>query len=451
MFGKDFYYGASLSGFQFEMGVNSDELDSNTDWYVWTRDKGNIENEVVSGHDPEKGPGYWRNYGEFHDLAKNCGMNMLRIGVEWSRIFPEPTFNVLQADLKNIADMNAIKNYREIMKDIKEKGFSLMINLNHFTLPLWLHDPLAVNRNSDFSKGGWSDDRVVAEFVKFAAFSVRYFDDLVDYWSTMNEPNIINQLGYYMRNSGFPPSIISLEKMKKGLENSIKAHNDSYDIMKNITDKPVGIIYASSGPTGPETAVEKALEDESWSYLDKVCDRMDFIGLNYYSRTVVSDSETGYEYMPGYGQGGPVNSFTEEGRPTGDFGWEIYPEGLYNISKAICERYDKPFFVTENGIADMGSRYRPYYLVSHMKALELLVDEGYPVKGYLHWSLTDNYEWAVGLNQLFGLIHVDFETCKLTPRPSYYIFKQIVEDSSTERFESYLKIPYEIWDEKNLK
>ncbi len=450
MFGKDFYYGASLSGFQFEMGINTREKDCNTDWYVWTKNKDNIVNGIVSGYDPEIGAGYWDNYGEFHKFAKDCGMNMLRIGIEWSRIFPNPTFGIQQVDLKGFADIKAVEKYREIMCDIKDNGLSLMVNLSHFTLPLWIHDPIEVNRKSDFTKGGWPEDRTVEEFVKFAAFCVECFDDIVDYWSTMNEPNVIMNLGYYQRNSGFPPSIIAPEKMIRGLENTIKAHNNAYDRMKELTGKPVGIIYASPWMTGSNQAVERALHDETWSYLDKVCDKMDFIGLNYYSRLVVEETENGWTVVPGFGQGGIPNSFTEGNRQTSDFGWEIYPEGLYNIAKAICERYRKPFFVTENGIADSEDRYRPYYLVSHMKAIEMLVDEGYPVKGYLHWSLADNYEWAAGFNKLFGLIKLDFKTGNLIPRPSYYIFRQITRDASVKRFDDYLKNPHEIWDKDKL-
>src|SRR6056297_1616657 len=206
MFSKDFYYGASTAGFQVEMGSGK-AIDRNTDWYVWTRDKLNARNGIVSGDNPEDGCDYWLNYKAFHDLAAEAGMNMLRIGVEWSRIFPEATFDCESPeDLKKAADMSAVDHHKEIMKDITRRGMKLMVNLNHFTLPLWLHDPLKVNRDKDLSAAGWVDERSVKEFAKYAQFVVSEMDELVDFWSTQNEPNVV-AMPYNNCGMGFPPSI----------------------------------------------------------------------------------------------------------------------------------------------------------------------------------------------------------------------------------------------------
>ncbi|MFN6992401.1 MAG: family 1 glycosylhydrolase, partial [Fervidobacterium sp.] len=138
MFPEDFLFGASLSGFQFEMGYKTaDELDENTDWYVWVHDRENIEKGVVSGDLPEDGPGYWHNYEKVHKLAKDFGMNILRVGIEWSRIFPKSTKGIefgsdnMLGELDKISNKLALEHYRKIFEDIKNKGMKLFVDLNH--------------------------------------------------------------------------------------------------------------------------------------------------------------------------------------------------------------------------------------------------------------------------------------------------------------------------------
>jgi beta-glucosidase/6-phospho-beta-glucosidase/beta-galactosidase len=450
MFSKDFYFGASTAGFQVEMGSGK-AIDPNTDWFVWTKDKLNAENGIVSGDDPAQGCDYWYNYKTFHDLAQNAGMNMLRIGVEWSRIFPKATFEVATLDeLKAIADMEAVAHYREIMQDIKDRGIALMVNLNHFTLPLWLHDPIKVNREKDMSCAGWVDERSIHEFEKYAEFMVTQIDDLVDMWSTQNEPNVV-AMPYNSIQMGFPPCIVAPDLKEKVLHNEALAHNAGFDAIKRHSSKPVGCIYAMGLPTGDEKAVKDAIAFELSRYLDKVQEKMDFLGLNYYSRSaVLKEADGRVSALPNYGQGCKPNDFSADGRITSDFGWEFYPEGLYNTLKLLHEKYGVDLYVTENGTADSKDGVRQIYLTSHMNMVEKLIEDGVPIKGYLHWSLVDNFEWASGYGQRFGLIHVNYETKKLTPRGSYFIMKDIIEKGTTKDYDYLLKYPYDIFDEKNL-
>ena len=451
MFKKGFYFGASTAGFQVEMGSGK-AVDKNTDWYVWTKDALNAQNGLVSGDDPEDGCDYWFNYKRFHDLAQQAGMNMLRIGVEWSRIFPQATFDCeTEEDIDKAADKEALEHYREIMQDIKDRGIALMVNLNHFTLPLWMHDPIKVNRDRDMSQAGWADERVVQEFEKYSGFMAKHIDDLVDFWSTENEPNVV-AMPYNNIQMGFPPALISPELQEKALKNEMLAHRAGYDAIKKYSEKPVGCIYALGWPTGDESAVEMAANAELSRYLDLVKDKMDFLGVNYYSRIVVEKDANGMVHtLPGYGQACAPNSVSRDNRITSDFGWEYYPEGLYNVLKFVAQRYRVPLFVTENGTSDKHDGPRQAYLVSHMNMVERLVEEGVDIRGYLHWSLVDNFEWASGYTQRFGLVLVNFEQKDLIPRGSYFIFKDIVEKNSTKDYEYLLKYPDNIFDEKNLK
>jgi len=445
MFKEDFLFGASLSGFQFEMGGK--ESDKNTDWYVWSMDELNALNGVVSGDLPENGPNYWENYGTFHNLAINAGMNALRIGLEWSRIFPGETFGKDTSDLRSIADMDAIEHYKRIMTDIKGHGMKLIVNLNHFTLPLWAHDPLAVNRKTDLTRPGWVDDRLPDEFAKYAAFVVEQFDDLVDYWSTMTEPNIVANLGYLFTKAGFPPSIIVPNLLHKVMGNLIKAHNRAYKAMKKKTEKPIGIIYATVWFNGDDSAKE-AFEYSNYRFLDAVKDDCDFIGVNYYTRSVVrrrqkpvivGDAEIRWENLRGYGYACTPNGRSRDGRFVTDNGWEFYPEGLEKVLRSLHRRYNKTLYIMENGVADTFDVYRAFYLLAHLNVVERLQEEC-DIRGYFHWSLTDNFEWAQGFSKQFGLVYVDFEKKTYIPRPSYYLFREIGKERSVTHFKGLLDL-----------
>ncbi|MEJ5257280.1 MAG: beta-galactosidase BgaS [Fervidobacterium sp.] len=458
MFPKDFMFGASLSGFQFEMGNPNDpkEVDPNTDWFVWVREPENLVNGIVSGDLPEYGAGYWKNYEKVHQLAVDFGMDTLRIGIEWSRVFPTSTREVPTGDgmleaLDKIANKEAVEHYRKIMEDMKSKGLKVFVNLNHFTLPLWIHDPISVHKGIPTDKLGWVSDDTPIEFAKYAEYIAWKFSDIVDYWSSMNEPHVVAQLGYFQILAGFPPSYFRPEWYIKSLVNEAKAHNLAYDAIKKYTSRPVGIIYSfiwydTVNPQDRDI-FENAMWLTNWYYIDMVKDKADYIGINYYTRSLIDrlpasgmkfgDFELNWYPLRGYGYACPEGGMSLSGRPASEFGWEVYPEGLYNLIKAIYERYKKIIIVTENGIADEKDKYRSHYLISHLYAVEKAMNEGANVIGYLHWSIVDNYEWAKGYSKRFGLAYTDLEKKIYVPRPSMYIFREIAKTKSIEQFKDY--------------
>lgn len=457
MFSKDFLFGASLSGFQFEMGNpnNEEELDKNTDWFVWVRDLGNIINGKVSGDLPEYGAGYYTNYKAVHNLAKEFGMNALRIGIEWSRIFKESTKDISLDDsnmlekLDQLADKKAIEHYRDVLEDIKSKGLVAIVNLSHFTLPLWIHDPTNVHKGKETKKLGWVSDDAPIEFAKYAEYIAWKFKDIVDMWSSMNEPHVVSQLGYFQTSAGFPPSYFNPSWYLKSLENQALAHNLAYDAIKKHTDKPVGVIYSFTWydtVNNDEEIFESAMFLNNWNYMDRVKDKIDFVGVNYYTRAVIDrllvpikidNYELNWYTLSGYGYSCVEDGFANSKRPSSEIGWEIYPEGLYNILKEIYNRYGKQIYITENGIADSSDKYRSFYIISHLYAVEKAINEGVPVKGYLHWSIIDNYEWAKGYGKRFGLAYTDFERKTYIPRPSMYILREIIKERSIDKFKGY--------------
>jgi beta-glucosidase len=144
----------------------------------------------------------------------------------------------------------------------------------------------------------------------------------------------------------------------------------------------------------------------------------DFIGLQYYFHTRVR-----------------INPFKSrwgiqcnEDERVSDFGWEIYPEGIYHVLRSL-RKYKKPVFITENGLADAADVYRADFIREHLSWCHRAIEEGVDLRGYLHWSLIDNYEWTRGFDMRFGLIEVDYDTLERKIRPSAYVYKQIIVDN----------------------
>ncbi|MFN4046510.1 MAG: beta-galactosidase BgaS, partial [Acidilobaceae archaeon] len=340
-FPRDFLFGFSESGFQFEMGFRGSE-DPNSDWWVWVHDFENVISGVVSGDLPEDGVGYWDLYPADHGMAAKLGMNCARIGVEWSRVFPDPTYDVrvhvdrdesgnitgVDVDYKALeeldktADKGAVEHYRKILGDWKGRGGKLILNLNHFTLPLWLHDPVAVRRlGPGKAPSGWLSSSSVVEFAKYASYIAWKFDDLIDYYSTLNEPTVVYIAGYLNAKSGFPPGYISFDAAREAAKNLAEAHARAYEVIKRVSKKPVGLINSTSAvePMSPEHSelAETAASIINYPILDAVttgrsmivgerrdlAGKLDWVGVNYYSRIMVKpdSSPLGFKLVEGYG------------------------------------------------------------------------------------------------------------------------------------------------------
>lgn len=157
---------------------------------------------------------------------------------------------------------------------------------------------------------------------------------------------------------------------------------------------------------------------------------------------MVTKAESGYLTLPGYGDRCERNSLSLANLPTSDFGWEFFPEGLYDVLLKYWNRYGLPLYVMENGIADDADYQRPYYLVSHIYQVHRALNEGVDVRGYLHWSLADNYEWSSGFSMRFGLLKVDYLTKRLYWRPSALVYREITRSNGIpEELEHLNRVP----------
>ena len=475
-FPEGFLWGSALAAFQVEMGLG--EVDSGSDWYVWAHNEDNIEKGLVSGDRPEDGPGFWKLFRNDLRLTKEgLGGNAVRLSFDWSRIFPDQTrdvpvkvrFNrfgdVSGVDvpassmrlLEDRAYQTSVQRYREILTECRRLGLTVLLTLYHWPLPLWLHDPISCRDDVAHSvRRGWVDQTTVIEFAKYAAYVAKTYGDLVDVYATLNEPMVVSGAGYMSKNSGFPPGVSDPMLFVEVSKNLAIAHGTAYEQVKRWDEASctvygpayVGVVHnpqyyeAFDKDSKDDVRAARSVEyvqnewvlnmvlkgdydlnlntviekDEQRSSLVKGCD---FIGVNYYMRNRIRAAESKIPGIPGYETVPCTENCT-------DMGWEIYPEGMRYALNWAYNLYRRPLMVTENGIADSKDEKRSSYLLSHLREIHKAVTEdGVPVKGYFHWSLTDNFEWAKGFKMRFGLYRVNYETKERTPTKAVPIYKQV--------------------------
>ena len=479
-FPSDFLWGSAIAAHQVE-GNNT-----NNDWWQFeTYSDG--PDEAIS----TKFPKFVRNSGraaEHHSLflesdlerARELGLNTFRMSLEWSRI--EPSRGVYSAE--------ATKYYRDYLIRLKEKGMRPMVTLWHFTLPQWVQKPGCYydafgqkHDEMDKSLKGWQNPEVVEAFAKFSAYCAENFGDLVDLWGTHNEPVTTLMIGYMA--GFFPPGyILNWSGVKAAILNASRAHNKAYDMIKkhDKTDADgdgkasiVGIVphfrrFILTHPNDQDdvealrrleyfyyyhmldAAVHGKL-DTNWDGVgdevlqDGTC-KLDFIGVNYYSTSMVSTKFVANlpfllsKTFPELGYC-PVNPDNDPARvPHNSLGWEIYPQGLYEVLMKLHARYRLPLYVTENGMADANPNTykRSRYLVSHLQMMLKAYRDGADIRGYYVWTLTNNFEWREGFRKEanFGLYHVDVagkdvslpeHSLVRTPTPSVEAYSRMIEEN----------------------
>jgi len=495
-FPKGFLFGTASSGFQSEAGGKPANVDRRSDWFQFTTDPGLIADGAVSGDRISRGPGFlnvWRS--DLDRAAEGLGNNAIRLGIEWSRIFPRSTAGVdtgrkiSERDLKQLdglADHSELRRYRRILEGAKRRGLDVMLTLNHFTLPIWIHDPAGVRAafegvGSDdpvpegLEKAGWLSRSTVGEFRKFAAYVAWKLHPEVDRWATLNEPLVQVSQGYV----SIPgvtgvkaPGILNYPAALRAVENLGLANAAAYDAV-HAEDRhaKVGFVHnmvdwRPADPDSPADQASTANADQvfnrefleiavnGWYDVDadgvedpgevrpKLADKADFIGVNHYSPGTakslgfpVSSTIPLFDFLPSL-------TYQGHGNPTGppcpttcsDFGWEIDPNGLRNVVEE-ADSYGKPIYVTENGIDDREDDQRSDYLVTYLRALSAAIDDGADVRGYYAWSLTDNFEWAEGYEPSFGFYGYDPGTLERERRPSAGIYRRIVRTGSIPSFE----------------
>jgi beta-glucosidase len=392
-FPESFLFGCATSAHQVEGGNH------NNDWWAWEQRPGKIHDGSRAGG----ACGWWDGRAEEDlTLAAEYGQNAHRLSVEWSRLEPE----------RGRFDGAAFDRYAHLLAHMRRLKMSSMVTLHHFTLPRWTDE------------NGFVDPGLAAAFGAFAGECARRLGSLVDRWVTLNEPMVLGFMGYLGR--AWPPGCGSPVALARATRTMRRAHLAAFEAVHRVqAGAQVGIVlnmpgFAPARPGDPRDRAAAGLQELLFNqaFLAALGGRYDFLGLNYYGRYDVRFSLR----AAGQGFGEHVQRPTVA-TPNNDWG-QIDPAGLKQRLIALAH-LGRPLYVTENGVFDNDDAIRPAFLQDHLRAVHAALAAGADVRGYFHWSLVDNFEWAEGWSTHFGLFAVDRRTQVRTPRPSARVYAEI--------------------------
>ncbi|MBM3268548.1 MAG: glycoside hydrolase family 1 protein [Candidatus Sericytochromatia bacterium] len=399
-FPPGFMWGVATAGFQSEGG----ETPSN--WAPWER-------EGKLGSPRKKAVDFWNRYGEDLDLAKGMGLNAFRMSVEWSRIEPTP----------GKWDEAALAHYRKVVDAALARGLQPILTLQHFVYPEWL--------DGDLSPDGFENPETPKHFARYARRVAQEFKGKVKYWITINEPNVL-ALGSYGVGF-FPPGNVGWGPYARASKGIVAAHRAAYDALHEVdpgnqVSSNVFYVYSEKpskydpGKLWGTTEEVGVLAGEvpphlAGPYIDDLGARhLDYIAIDYYWGIAASAAfNTRKPYL-----------------------WPVYPKGLEDACTNLWNTYRKPILIAENGLAtkNLGKRddgwTREAFMVQHLYYLRQAMQKGAKVVGYVHWSITDNYEWG-DWTPRFGLYSVDGlndPALKRVPTPAVDVYRQIAGANS---------------------
>lgn len=402
LFPDDFLWGASTAGHQVEGGnydqwtiwelAHAKELADGAETRMnamptWQRyaipKEAKDPNNYVSG----KGVDHFHKYREDFDILKNLNLNAFRFSIEWSRVEPE----------MGVWDKAAFDHYHNYIAEMKQRGIEPILNLWHWTHPVWFEEIGAFSRRSN-----------IGYFLRFAQKVAEEFGNEVTYIITLNEPNIYITYPEWNAGVAVPPQYPRLQRGLMFLT-LIKTHKLTYRILKNSNPNlqisaavQMAQNIAVTHTLFTKIVVKLADKFGNYYFYDRTKRYIDFIGYNFYFTNYFTGSK-----------------ITPRENPKSDLGFTMEPEQVGDVATKLWLRYHKPIMITENGLADASDSQRQWWLKETMLSLITARKAGVELMGYMHWSLLDNFEWAYGWWPKFGLVHVDRENgMKRTVRPS---------------------------------
>jgi len=441
---KRFMWGVATSSYQIEGAYDTDGRGPSV-WDTFSHKKGNVKNND-NGDTACNHYNFWE---KDIELIKKLGVNSYRFSLSWPRIFPKGT--------EKKVNQKGIDFYQTLIDTLLSKGIDPVLTLNHWDMPQGLEDI-----------GGWTSRNVVEEFTRYAYYISKHFGDRVKNWITHNEPWCISHLGYVQ---GIKPPGLKNAWGKSILvaHNLLLSHGLAIpEIRNNSKNAKVGItlnlntaepaseskydkeechfydlqfnklylepLYNKKYPKElfKELKNRKLINDNELSFINNddlkiISTSTDFLGVNYYSRAVIRDNDISENEND--------QPLVELGEKT-DFDWEVYPEGLFNLLLQLKENYNvNEIVITENGCSyndspngdlEIKDQRRIDYHQSHIDQMFKAIEEGVNCTGYFAWSLMDNFEWAQGYSQRFGLIWVDFKTLERIPKNSFYWYQKLI-------------------------
>lgn len=446
-FSKDFAWGTATSSIQIEGATREDGKGENI-WDVYCREPGRID----GGHNAETACDHYHRFREDVKHMKEMGLKAYRFSIDWSRVLPEGRGRVNE---------KGIQFYSELIDELLKNGIEPYVTLYHWELPYEL-----------YKCGGWMNPQIVEWFGEYAKLVAERFSDRVKYFFTINEPQCCIGLGF-LRGEHAPGLKAPLRDTFEMAHNVMKAHGRAVQMLRQYAKQPLTIGYAPTcGMIYPETnkkedidAARQAMfslqeDDDNWTwnvpwwsdpvmlghypeeglvryekYLPKITDEdlklmsepIDIYGQNIYNGRCVRMGEDGK----------PQEIARYNGFPRTAAGWPVTPECLSWGPKFLYERYQKPIYITENGISctdvvsldgKVHDSNRIDFLARYLKALKE-ASETADIRGYFQWSLMDNFEWNKGYGERFGLIYVDYRTQERIWKDSAYWYRDVIQSN----------------------
>ena len=392
IFPKNFLWGTATAAHQTE-GYNT-----NTDWWQWEQ---KLKDYKVSPAEPSGiACDSYNRYEEDFDLCLQLNNNAVRISIEWARIEPQ----------QGKYDENEINHYKKVLIAAKGRGLKTFVTLHHFSNPIWFAD-----------MGAWLNIKAPSIFASYAKKCAQEFGDLIDYYITINEPQVVALMSYTL--GAWPPHMASYPKSLAAQLNLARAHVSAYNAIKKVANYPVGLVNnivwfypAEDSKDAIDKTSAKILNFlNSDIYMYPLKKKMDFLGLNFYFTTRIKDGKR-------------VNLDDVQS----DMGWWVNASGLENVLLSL-KKYNIPIYITENGVADAMDKIRKAFIRDMLIATHNAMEQGVNVKGYFYWSLIDNYEWQKGYWPRFGLVEIDRDNnLQRKLRPSFYYYADICRNGKIE-------------------
>lgn len=441
-FPPGFLWGAATSAYQIEGSPLADGAGP-SNWHRFSHTPGTIANndhgDLACDH--------YHRYAEDVELMREMGLKAYRFSIAWNRIFPEG---------RGTLNEKGLDFYRRLLDRLDDAGIQPNVTLHHWDMPLSLAD-----------QGGWTNRDSASWFADYAHTVFRALGGRVRQWATLNEPWVIVHEGYVQ--GSHPPGLRELPKARLATHNLLRGHGLAVQAFRaDGGEGEIGLVvnlepkYAASEQPEDQAAMARMHAWMNRQYLDPVFmgrypeeladihgrdftdfpeedfrviqTPIDFLGINYYSRSVVKSAPG---LLPFH-----ADRVRQDQSPHTAMDWEIFPEGLKSCLLWVKRRYgDIPLYITENGGAfddpspvkgRVPDADRVAYFRDHLRAAQEAIAEGVNLKGYFAWSLLDNFEWAFGYSKRFGLVHVDYATQTRTLKDSALFYRRVIESRGAE-------------------
>jgi beta-glucosidase len=435
-FPEQFLWGAATSAHQIEGSPLADGAGRSI-WHRFTRTPG----LTAGGDTGDVACDHYRRYREDVALMRELGLGAYRFSIAWARVLPDGTGRV---------NPGGLDFYSRLVDELLAAGIQPFATLYHWDLPEALDD-----------RGGWLNPDIAGWFADYAQAVYRALDGRVTSWATLNEPWVVTDGGYL--HGALAPGHRNLFEAPLASHNLLCAHAAAVEAYRAEGRHRIGVVvniepkYSASDSPEDLAATRRADAYMNRQYLDplllgrwpeemaevfgeawpEAMDRdverlrqpLDFVGINYYTRSVVRADPQAYP-LEASGVRQPQKTYTETG-------WEVFPQGLTDTLVWFRDRYGTlPLYVTENGAAFydppvaenelVEDSLRVAYYRDHLKAVRAALDQGVDVRGYFAWSLLDNFEWSLGYAKRFGIFHVDYATQKRTWKASARAYQKLI-------------------------